>query len=922
MANIYEPHEYGIAANVNTVDFLRDNGYELRREGNNYAVIIRDGAGEHDSLKVSIDGKKWNWFSRGLGGESPILLIHELEEIDKPYAIRKLADYAYGIGAATDINDKAKKNIKTVEKQNLKEFVLPERNRDNKRVFAYLSQTRLLDPDVINHCIDQGAIYESKKYHNAVFVGQKNDQGEVKHASLRGTYTSAEKPFKGDVSGSNKDYSFALEGVGNELKVFESAIDALSEATMSKMDGADWKAVHRVTLGGMSDKPLDLYLSRHPEIKKITLMLDNDIDGKDDKGNPRNHGQIRADNLIEKYEKQGYQVEKIIPITKDVNEDLKNKLSNAPIMTNSIQGKENNAIKQSGHSEIEIEDKNIADKLTAGVKGVFTSTEYLKFLKVMAKFHRYSANNCLLIKMQNPNATQVAGFHAWRKNFERTVKKGETGISILAPALYKTTITREEVDKETGEIVEKKTEVSKQYFKTVNVFDVSQTDGKELPKLVNELNFDVKNSKLFIDAIAKIASEKNIEFKLENIQGETKGYFSALKNIIAVKKGMSDAQTIKTAIHELAHAELHSDNSSDTARNKKEIEAESIAFIVAEHFGIDTSNYSFPYIATWSKDKEITDLKESLNIIRATSKKLIDDIEKELEPEIVVEKNNAKSTETKASANENKLENNVAVKNENVKEEFAEGGRIIEISNYENTINILSQNIPLYMKNENGFYRIESEKQIKQTTDITYLKSIDLDKNKKLIPHIYQEYLANLFCEAFNKNPIEALEKFNLNGLLTSNLNKAFLCNDVLVNRNLKTAKSLNDCIDIVGARLDVCNKIKSDVVVHIKESDKKEFTSGQILTFKEANEKIKSINNSHQCNKENLCDETKFILYVKNNKKILVGELRYDFNGDYKNLSDFIDKKVGGVVAEACEKELNNQNDISKKNNREEFVK
>ena len=288
--------------------------------------------------------------------------------------------------------------------------------------------------------------------------------------------------------------------------------------------------------------------------------------------------------------------------------------------------------------------QEITEKLEQGLQELFESEKYKSYLSTMSKFHNYSFNNTLLIAMQKPDATLVAGFKAWQKNFERHVNKGEKGIRILAPAPYKIKEEREKIDPVTNEpMIDKdgmpvmeEVEIKIPAFRAVTVFDVSQTDGKELPELaVNELLAEVDGYQDFMKAL-DVVSPVPIEY--EDIPGDAKGYFSIGANRIAIQEGMSESQTVKTAIHEVAHAKLHSrereketDISEHKDRNTKEVEAESVAYTVCQHFGIDTSDYSFGYIAGWSSGKEMAELKSSLDTIRRTSSELISGIETQLQ---------------------------------------------------------------------------------------------------------------------------------------------------------------------------------------------------------------------------------------------------------------------------------------------------
>ena len=287
----------------------------------------------------------------------------------------------------------------------------------------------------------------------------------------------------------------------------------------------------------------------------------------------------------------------------------------------------------------------IIKRIDEGVKAVFQSDKYKEYLKFASKFTDYFARNTLLINLQRPDATLVAACGKW-KQLGRQVERGQTGIEILAPVAYKTNqvleTERPAVDEFGNQLynpdgTEKMETVEKPMtglaFKKVYVFDVSQTSGKELPDPVTELTGDIDSArKEAVFAALKKVTGIDIEFK--DIKGGAKGYYSATNNEIVIKSGMSDAQTLKTAFHEAAHNLLH-DPAKDivtnkSPRNEKEVQAESVAFMVAERFGIDTSEYSFPYIASWSDGKQLEQLKSALQEIQEAAKKISSEIESEL----------------------------------------------------------------------------------------------------------------------------------------------------------------------------------------------------------------------------------------------------------------------------------------------------
>ena len=276
--------------------------------------------------------------------------------------------------------------------------------------------------------------------------------------------------------------------------------------------------------------------------------------------------------------------------------------------------------------------KELLDKLEAGVKDVFESEQYKAYLKAMAKFHSYSFGNVMLILLQCPNASLVAGFHKWKKDFGRTVKKGEHGIQILAPCPHKRFV-EQEVEKPDGTKEKESVLIVQQGFKVAYVFDVSQTEGRELPSFgVDKLTGDVQHYDEFYKAIESVAPVP-IEFRPATEHSE--GCYKHKEQKIYINEGLSQIQTVSVMIHETAHAILHAlpvENGKivgkpEKDRRTREVEAESVAYIVCQHFGIETGESSFAYVTSWSKNKELPELKASLECISKTASKMIEDIE-------------------------------------------------------------------------------------------------------------------------------------------------------------------------------------------------------------------------------------------------------------------------------------------------------
>ena len=288
--------------------------------------------------------------------------------------------------------------------------------------------------------------------------------------------------------------------------------------------------------------------------------------------------------------------------------------------------------------------KEITDRLEQGIAELFDSERYKEYLKVMSKFHNYSFRNTVLIAMQKPDASLVAGFSAWKNNFERNVMKGQKGIKIIAPSPYKIKQEMQKIDPHTqkpiigkdGKPVTEEKEVTIPAYKVVSVFDVSQTEGKELPDIaVDELTGDVDRYKDFFAALEKTSP---VPIAFENIEGGSHDYYHLEDKRIAINEGMSELQTLKTAIHEIAHAKLHDidlnapkdEQQPHVDRRTREVEAESVAYTVCQHYGLDTSDYSFGYVAGWSSGRELSELKSSLETIRSAAAEIINSIDENL----------------------------------------------------------------------------------------------------------------------------------------------------------------------------------------------------------------------------------------------------------------------------------------------------
>lgn len=274
------------------------------------------------------------------------------------------------------------------------------------------------------------------------------------------------------------------------------------------------------------------------------------------------------------------------------------------------------------------------ERIEQGVKDVYSSENFKQYLSCLSKFHSYSLNNTLLILSQKPEATLVAGYRSWQNNFNRHVNKGEKGLTILAPVVFKEKREMNQLDENgnvvldaSGNTLKEEREVNITYFRTTTVFDISQTSGEPLPTFLHDLTGSSQEVQALIQTIQTVCTIP-IEFKTEtedtSLLTGAKGYYSPTSDKIVVNKDLEDLQIAKTLIHEYAHSLLHKQTNKD--QSQREIEAESLAFVLCDHFGLDTSEYSFGYIASYA-DKDFDELKSILNSIQSTAHEMIEQLE-------------------------------------------------------------------------------------------------------------------------------------------------------------------------------------------------------------------------------------------------------------------------------------------------------
>ena len=421
------------------------------------------------------------------------------------------------------------------------------------------------------------------------------------------------------------------EALINPREIFKSAILSNAHSMM---------LIHNHPSGNLTPSTSDIQTTaRMQELGELMgiSLVDHIITGRDgnyysfrDKGEFPD-SRIRFSTRVEDIDlTKGMVTEAIAPYEEVTDTKEKDNVRDIPTVQTTtiplpVQGKDMDSIMQS---------------LESGVEELFTSNRYQEFLKTMAKFHNYSFNNTMLIAMQRPDATLVTSYKNWQ-SMGRQVMKGEKGITIIAPAPYKKMKEKEVLDENQRPIMgtdgkpkTEQVEVTVPHFKAVTVFDIAQTSGEPIQTLAPELlTAAVQDFDSFMQAIQKISP---VPIRFDEIDGNANGYYHNADKEIVIKKGLSESQTLKTAIHETAHAKLHDSEIMESLgvekdRLTKEVEAESVAYCVCSSFGLDTSDYSFPYIAGWSSSREMKEMKASMDVIRKTAGEMIDQLTEELE---------------------------------------------------------------------------------------------------------------------------------------------------------------------------------------------------------------------------------------------------------------------------------------------------
>ncbi len=579
---------------ITVLDICNNYGINLKRKGSNWWGRLRS---EDKTPSFSINIEKGIWRDWGISkGGDQIALVAEIEGVDRIEAIKIIGD---------------KFNITPINKERNQYYIS---KSDYKKIGIKFDRAiQNMDINLNKYTIEQAEKLEEK---------YSCTMEDLKRSNKEKYYEIVDKKALPLIAQSRENYLSLMNSYLNEESYLNSLLyKDLLEETKKNLD-------ERIDIYSKIRK--DVNLDKLKQISRDEIDIINAID----KVKAFNNENVKDEDKNSFIELQKHK-NKIL-------EELESKEMGNTKEYNKEKYKKERAEKV----------KEFSNKIEEGIKGVFESSEYKRFLKVMSKFHKYSVNNTVAILMQKPEATMVAGFKKWNE-VNRNVKKGEKGIQILVPMQIK-------VKEENKEGIEEEKKIT--IFKPGYVFDLSQTEGEPLPKLTNELKGTVEDYENFKEALIR-STDFKVEF--EDIKGSAKGYCSPAKEKIAIKNGMDEVQNIKTLIHEMAHAELHRDISKESriTREQAETEAESVAYVVSNYYNVDTSDYSFGYLAGWASSENLEELKGSLETIRKCANSLIEKIDENYN-EILketnidkVNKNEKKSVENIIDAAKTKANN-------------------------------------------------------------------------------------------------------------------------------------------------------------------------------------------------------------------------------------------------------------------------
>lgn len=543
---------------ITVLDICNNYGINLKRKGSNWWGRLRS---EDKTPSFSINIEKGIWRDWGISkGGDQIALVAEIEGVDRIEAIKIIGD---------------KFNIKPINKERSQYYIS---KSDYKKIGIKFDRAiQNMDINLNKYTIEQAEKLEEK---------YSCTMEDLKRSNKEKYYEIVDKKALPLIAQSRENYLSLMNSYLNEESYLNSLLyKDLLEETKKNLD-------ERIDIYSKIRK--DVNLDKLKQISREEIDIINAID----KVKAFNNENVKDEDKNSFIELQKHK-NKIL-------EELESKEMGNTKEYNKEKYKKERAEKV----------KEFSNKIEEGIKGVFESSEYKRFLKVMSKFHKYSVNNTVAILMQKPEATMVAGFKKWNE-VNRNVKKGEKGIQILVPMQIK-------IKEENKDGIEEEKKIT--IFKPGYVFDLSQTEGEPLPKLTNELKGTVEDYENFKEALIR-STDFKVEF--EDIKGSAKGYCSPAKEKIAIKNGMDEVQNIKTLIHEMAHAELHRDISKENriTREQAETEAESVAYVVSNYYNVDTSDYSFGYLAAWASSENLEELKGSLETIRKCANSLIEKID-------------------------------------------------------------------------------------------------------------------------------------------------------------------------------------------------------------------------------------------------------------------------------------------------------